>query len=223
MIVEDLMQARATAQGGQGSQAVVAPAPPRPPAANAEQFHALHARRAELERQLETVTERRENLSDQLEEAQPMARPGLIERMQLLDARGTQLEQQLLQTDEAIAAGVAQGLGPSQMFVMEERPPAPPRITDTAIQVMVGEAVFFILLCFLLYRLGLARGKAAVAGAGSASTGRMDSLQHAVDAIAVEVERISENQRYVTKMLNEGQAPAAPIASREEEGARRRG
>lgn len=222
MIVEDLVQARATSQGGQGSQAVVAPAPPVPPAANAEQFHALHARRAELERQLETVTDRRDDLANQLEEAPQMSRPGLLERIQLLDARGTQLEQQLLQTDDAIAAGVAQGLGPSQMITIEEIP-QPPRISDTAIQVMVGEAVFFILLCFLLYRLGLARGKAAVAGAGSASSGRMDSLQHAVDAIAVEVERISENQRYVTKMLNEGQAPAAPIASREEEGARRRG
>jgi len=34
----------------------------------------------------------------------------------------------------------------------------------------------------------------------------MDQLQNAVDAIAVEVERISEGQRYVTKMLNDGSA-----------------
>ena len=31
----------------------------------------------------------------------------------------------------------------------------------------------------------------------------MNQLQQSVDAIAVEIERISENQRYVTKMLNE--------------------
>ena len=31
----------------------------------------------------------------------------------------------------------------------------------------------------------------------------MNQLQQSVDAIAVEIERISENQRFVTKMLNE--------------------
>jgi hypothetical protein len=32
----------------------------------------------------------------------------------------------------------------------------------------------------------------------------MDQLQNAVDAIALEVERISEGQRFVTKVLNAG-------------------
>jgi hypothetical protein len=35
------------------------------------------------------------------------------------------------------------------------------------------------------------------------STRRFDQLEHAVDAIAIEVERISENQRYLTNLLSE--------------------
>jgi hypothetical protein len=41
------------------------------------------------------------------------------------------------------------------------------------------------------------------------STRRFDQLEHAVDAIAIEVERISENQRYLTKLLSEPRQTAA--------------
>ena len=41
---------------------------------------------------------------------------------------------------------------------------------------------------------------------------RMERIEHAVDAIAVEVERISEGQRFTTKLLSE-RADAAPALS----------
>jgi hypothetical protein len=40
---------------------------------------------------------------------------------------------------------------------------------------------------------------------------RMERLENAIDAVAVEVERISEGQRFVTRLLGEGQNPAEPI------------
>jgi len=44
---------------------------------------------------------------------------------------------------------------------------------------------------------------------------RMAKLDNAVDAMAIEVERISEGQRFVTKVLAErGTAPALPDAAR---------
>jgi len=46
------------------------------------------------------------------------------------------------------------------------------------------------------------------------STRRFDQLEQAVDAIAIEVERISENQRYLTKLLSEGRPSAAVGAGR---------
>ena len=36
---------------------------------------------------------------------------------------------------------------------------------------------------------------------------RVDQLQHGIDVIALEIERISEGQRYVTKILNERLQP----------------
>lgn len=39
---------------------------------------------------------------------------------------------------------------------------------------------------------------------------RMERIELAVDAIAVEVERVSEGQRFVTRLLGEGQAERLP-------------
>ena len=43
----------------------------------------------------------------------------------------------------------------------------------------------------------------ADAGASSLSDARLSRLEQAVDAIALEVERISEGQRFTTKLLSE--------------------
>ena len=47
--------------------------------------------------------------------------------------------------------------------------------------------------------------------------GRLERIEQAVDAIAVEVERISEGQRFTTKLLSEtrggGALPAGPASS----------
>jgi hypothetical protein len=37
--------------------------------------------------------------------------------------------------------------------------------------------------------------------------GRLSEMQHSLDAVAIEVERISEGQRFATKLLSERAAP----------------
>jgi hypothetical protein len=39
---------------------------------------------------------------------------------------------------------------------------------------------------------------------------RLERMEQAIDSIAVEVERISEGQRFTTKLLSERVAPVAP-------------
>ena len=39
--------------------------------------------------------------------------------------------------------------------------------------------------------------------AGTVADARLERLEHAVDAIALEIERISEGQRFTTKLLSE--------------------
>jgi hypothetical protein len=43
----------------------------------------------------------------------------------------------------------------------------------------------------------------AMMGLASTAEARLERMEHAVDAIAIEIERISEGQRFTTKLLSE--------------------
>jgi len=43
---------------------------------------------------------------------------------------------------------------------------------------------------------------------------RLERMEHSIDAIAVEVERISEGQRFMTRLLTEGSAPALSVGQK---------
>ena len=55
-------------------------------------------------------------------------------------------------------------------------------------------------------------GRPAAAQIAPATDARLDRIEHAVEAIAVEVERISEGQRFTTKLLAE-RSPAEAARS----------
>ncbi|GAC1476731.1 MAG: hypothetical protein NVS1B4_18050 [Gemmatimonadaceae bacterium] len=47
--------------------------------------------------------------------------------------------------------------------------------------------------------------------AGSDAEARLERIEQAVDAMSVEIERISEGQRFVTKLLSEAAANRVPL------------
>ena len=114
--------------------------------------------------------------------------------------------------DEAVTVGVgdAQGSTEGAPFVFE------PRIPEGVVVISV---TFFIMLAVIIVGFPVARAFArrmdrSAAPPSRASGEQAEQLRHiqaAVDAMAVEVERISENQRYVTRLLAErgAVAPAA--------------
>ena len=82
-------------------------------------------------------------------------------------------------------------------------------------------------LALSISRLFWKRGsrKMTMAPAAPDSTERLERIEQAVDAIAIEVERVSEGQRFVTRLLSErapaiGAAPAQPVAVPVAEGSR---
>lgn len=213
-------QATGRSEGvGRAPQAPAIPAPPQPPprlARNQEEFQALVAKRAELEMQIETVTDRRQELEQQLEDAGGTTRTGLEARIRLLDERATRLEQQVLETDELIAQSIAGGVatGRSQTTVASETKLFTREDMGAA---MVGEALVLVLFFVWLYRRGMRRAKERFSRGVPGDAQRMEQLQNSIDAIAVEVERISEGQRFVSKMLNEGSAQPLSVGMREAE------
>ena len=83
---------------------------------------------------------------------------------------------------------------------------------------------FFVSSAFVVVFLPLARAIAKKAERDSGQpripaevNARLERMEHAIDAIAVEVERISEGQRFVTKLLADRPAarPELPASARE--------
>jgi type II secretory pathway pseudopilin PulG len=112
--------------------------------------------------------------------------------------------------DAGDGAAVAQAGGPGQVIFRPEIPQG---------AVILGVA-FFIMLAFIAVGLPLARAWArrmdrqssAPAPFPSDVTDRLERIEHAVESIAIEVERVSEGQRFTTKLLTERPEGAAAAA-----------
>jgi hypothetical protein len=84
----------------------------------------------------------------------------------------------------------------------------PPRVPRSPVdpEMVIGLSFALLMAIVLPLSIGLARrvwrGRPAPTGPKVDEIApRLDRLEHAVDAIAIEVERISEGQRFVTKLL----------------------
>lgn len=173
---------------------------------------ALKARRSELSNQLESVDSRRSSLLKQLKSnGDPVAVKGLEARLALLDARQIQLEKDLQQTGQLLSSASA--------GVVASTSDAPRFGSFNTNQTMTLSVLSIIFIGFPL-AIGLARSmwrrsiRPAVPPQALTETAqRLERLEASVDAIAIEVERISEGQRFVTKLLSDGHAAPALGAS----------
>lgn len=179
------------------------------------EIDALKAQRSELSNQLESVDSRRSSLMKQLRSTgDPVAVKGLEARLALLDARQIQLETDLQQTGQLLSSTAAGQVASTSV---------PPRMGSfTTNQTMALSVLGIIFIGFPL-AIGLAKAmwrrsiRPGVAPQALTETAqRLERLESSVDAIAFEVERISEGQRFVTKLLSEAHgAPAIGAGSPE--------
>jgi hypothetical protein len=161
------------------------------------------------------LTERRTLLSVQMQGAGGDARRDLEARIKTLDSRTARIDDELNSIDDEITNALAQGAQhPPSGFEQLIRGTVQPareqglfgqnfgeRITET---VIAANAVGFVLLGLFLW-VTLRRRVAGPARLGPEDVNRLEQLQRSVDVMAVEVERISEAQRYAAKMLNSPQ------------------
>ena len=178
----------------------------------AQDIAALRKQRSWLSDQLVSAQERRKDVARALEGARdPANRSGLEQRLQTLDQRILQLETDIAETGRLLTTA------PASAIIAD-----PPR-SDRSGGGSSGpdNPLVFIALLFLavLQVATLVRGRrqrhapAAYDPTIGEAAARLARLEHAVDSIAVEVERVSEGQRFVTRLLadsraNTEQAPA---------------
>lgn len=181
---------------------------------SAREVRALRARRSELSSQLSSASSRRNELArDLLRAGDGPNRAGIEERIALLDKRIIQIESDLGETGRLLAS-VPANLANTSATTEQSLPLGLGSDQITGISI-VG-------IIFVLFPLALARARwiwkrstrAAAAPASPESSQRLERLEQAVDAIAIEVERISEGQRFVTRLLTEGSAPALAVGQK---------
>jgi len=168
---------------------------------------AIRARRSELANQLNSASGRRKDLAEQLRNTSGADRAGLEQRIAVLDERIVQLESDIAETGRQLT-GVEAGL-----LSTTENPPIFGGFSSG--EALAGGIVFTIFVLAPL-AVGAARVMWKRAAAGPVrhaippeTFGRIERIEQAVEAIAIEVERVSEGQRFVTKLMTEAKAVPA--------------
>jgi hypothetical protein len=166
-------------------------------------MRALMARRQELSDQLTNVSDRRHDLSMELIGADAGSRAGLQERLAVLDNRIVQLENDMAVTGSQLAAA------PPNLIGITESARNEPQGDQFPEGVIVGGfsafAIASIVFALTRRRAWGRRSRSAPALQDSESAQRLERLERGMDAIAIEIERVSEGQRFVTKLLSEPQ------------------
>jgi hypothetical protein len=162
---------------------------------------ALLSRREQLSDQLNSVTQRRDGIIEQMKESPQAAQQGLQAQLDVLDARILQIESDLAQVGRELSSA------PPDIISMAAEPSAPAGDSDAFAEggAAFGVPIFLVMTAFYLiqrrrWKKGARRAPPALP---SADSERLQSLEHGMDAMAIEIERISEGQRFVTKLLSE--------------------
>lgn len=173
---------------------------------------ALRARGRELSNQLRSAQGRRDDAARQLRSAQDgVSRTGIEQRMQVLDGRLAQLETDIATNGQRLAMAPASLLANST----SEGTPIRERYGPFSSGQLTGISIVFTLAVLMPMALAMARAlfkrtatpKPAPQILESAE--RIERMEQAIDAIAVEIERISEGQRFVTQTLAKREAVPA--------------
>lgn len=199
------------------------PSPPQPPAApgtvvgaevgttqilfdapkTAADLAALRERRDLLSSQLTSATNRRESVVRDLNKSpEGIARKGLEDRIQVLDQRIAQLERDI-EVNSRLIANAPLSLGAETSS--SDNPGLPPgqlsagQITGISIvgTITVGMPLAIAIGRTMLRRLGAPKPAPQILE----SAQRLERMEQAIDAMSVEIERISEGQRFVTQIM----------------------
>lgn len=171
------------------------------------EIRALRDQRSELSSQLTSAANRRADLAKELESATGSNRAGIEGRIELLDKRILDIESEIAATGRVLAASLAN-----------------PQTSDTGKEPVDETAIAVVFTIFVLAPIAIAMARLLWKRASSPKSQpsferenneRLQRLEGAVDSIAIEVERISEGQRFVTKLMA-GQQDRAKIESSRE-------
>ena len=181
--------------------------PGRPGATPSDIYQAYRAQRRELTNQLEELEGTRTTIMSQLEDlsADDAGRKPLTDRLTEIDGRIASVDANLA----ANAAAISQAAGIPGAVV------EPPRVIRNGPpeEVFVLGAIFmfvFLLPISVAFARRIwRRGSVAVSALPRDLIDRLNRMEQAVEATSLEVERIGEGQRFLTRLFTEGDGARA--------------
>ena len=208
-----IIQGPGAAQGAPGTTAARAAAAPQGsfktlPTAD---YGSLKAREHELKSQLEDVQDRRNDLAQQAEQTTGTARAALQSRVDALDQRLIQIETDLgtVGRDLAATAPVSIVTPPPRTVFLGFNEDDMIGAGFTGAGLMLALFVPFLIRSFRRKRRAEVTTPQPFIGGE-----RIERMEQAIDTIAVEMERVSENQRFMTRLLTETQLAGTIAAVR---------
>lgn len=188
---------------------------PAPSTASANDvYEAMKAQRNELQRQLGQLEEKRRSIASRLREGEVSGadKGGLEARLTDLDAQITEMYKKLGVANDQVARAAAQPGAVVPDFAPRGGPPE-----EVIVMGFVLAMTMILPISIAIARRIWRRGSApASAPISREMDERMSRLEQAMDAVAVEIERVGEGQRYMTRVLGSG--AAEPLAVRAREG-----
>lgn len=173
-------------------------------------YEALRNQRQVLGQQLNRLEEQRGELNSQLQggTVQGASRTGVENRILGIDKRVEDIEKQIASAD----ARVASAASVPGAIVPDPRENMPNNDVPEEAFVLGG---LFMVIVMLPLSIAMARriwkrSTTAVAAIPGELMARLSRIEQAVDTSAVEIERIGEGQRFITKLFSENKVPALP-------------
>ncbi len=170
-------------------------------------YEGFKAQRNELSNQLEELESTRRDITAQLNQVSQGApeRKGLEARLTDVDARIASVDQMMASNAAQIAtASAIPGAVVEPPQIIRQGPPEEAYVVGT-----IFIFVFFLPLSIAFARRIWRRSAAVVTSLPREISERLSRMEQTVEATAVEVERIGEGQRFLTRLFTEGEGARA--------------
>jgi hypothetical protein len=190
--------------------APIAVAAPRTTSSPSAVYEGFRAQRRELANQMDELESTRRQITSQLQELDQ----GSTDRKPL-ENRLTDVDARIKAVDQMIAGNAAQlAQAAAVPGAVVEHPPPLPQGPPDEVFVLGGIFLFVAILplSIAFARRIWRRSAAAVTSLPRDITDRLQRMEQAIEATAVEVERIGEGQRFITRLFTEGESVKAITA-----------
>ncbi len=193
--------------------------------AAADVYVAAKNQRSELRSQLSQLEEKRQEWTNTLGDSDTpdAAKAGLTARIKELDARIANIDQQIAQSDAAVAQAAA-----VPGAIVETKQESRGSSSDAELAIPIVFTIFVLAPIALAFARRIwRRSPVTTAPVSRELQDKMNQLSDAVESIGLEVERIGEGQRFITKVFTEtnarvlsaGAAQPIPVPARGEHAA----